>query len=88
MIIKLPIYKEEGFHRFQIKEVKKMNKVTKEVIKNHLFSLKNSIELAMIGNKSRQIQIVVLQEEIANANIRIAKYNREIEILKDDLARG
>ena len=65
-----------------------MNKVTKEVIKNHLFSLKNSIELATIGNRSRQIQIEVLHDEIANANIRIAKYNREIEILKDDLTRG
>ena len=64
-----------------------MNKITREVIKNHLFSLKNSIELVRVGNKSRQIQRDVLTEEIVNANIRIAEYNREIEILKNDLTR-
>lgn len=65
-----------------------MNKVTKVVIRNHLFDLESSVELAIVVNKSRQIQIEVLHEEIANANIRIAKYNREIEILKDDLTRA
>lgn len=65
-----------------------MNKVTKEVIKNHLFSIKNSIQLATVGNVNRQRKIEELHEEIANANIRVAKYNQEVEILKDDLTRG
>ena len=65
-----------------------MNKETKEVIKNHIFSLKNSIELCKVGNETRQREVEQLQEEIADANIRIAKYNREIEILKDDLTKG
>ena len=65
-----------------------MNKVTKGVIRNHLFTLKNSIELATVGNETRQREIEELHDAIAYANIRIAKYNREIEILKDDLTRG
>ena len=65
-----------------------MDKVTKEVMKNHLFQLKSSIQLATVGNVDRQRTIEKLHEEIADANIRVAKYNQEIGIIENDLKRA